>query len=69
MPNSPDSTVENHGSIFLSQPQNKQAIDWVGKHIGQGNGFQPYSPAIVVERRYITDIAAGTRNNVWVVSA
>jgi len=69
MPSGPDFTVENHGSIFLLQPQNKQAIDWVDEHIGQSNGFQPYSPTIAVEHRYIADIVAGIRNDGWVVSA
>jgi len=69
MPIRPDFTVENHGSIFLLQPQNKKAIDWVDEHIGHGNGFQPYSPAIVVEHHYIADIVAGIRNDGWLVSA
>ena len=69
MPNRPDFTVENHGSIFLLQPQNKEAIDWVDEHIGQDNGYQPYFPAVVVEHRYITDFVAGIRNDGWVVSA
>ena len=68
MSNNPDFTVENHGSIFLLQPQNKLAVGWVKKHIGQGNGFQPYFPIIVVEHRYITEIVAGIRNDGWVVS-
>ena len=69
MPNGPEFTVENHGSIFLLQPQNKQAVDWVKEHIGHGNGFQPYFPKIVVEHRYISDMVAGIRNDAWVVSA
>jgi predicted Zn-dependent protease len=69
MPNSPDFTVENHGSIFLLQPQNKQAVDWVKEHVGQGNGFQPYFPTIVVEHHYIADIVADIRNDGWVASA
>jgi hypothetical protein len=69
MPSSPDFTVESHGSIFLLQPQNEQAVDRVKAHIGQGNGFQPYSPTILAEHRYIGDIVAGIRNDGWVVSA
>jgi predicted Zn-dependent protease len=63
MPSGRDFTVENHGSIFLVQPQNKQAIDWVDQHIGQDNGYQPYFPAVVVEHRYIADIVAGIQND------
>jgi hypothetical protein len=53
MPNGPDFTVENHGSIFLLKPQSKQAVDWVDEHIGQETGFQPYFPTVIVEPRYI----------------
>jgi len=69
MPSGPDFTVENHGSIFLLQPQNKQAIDWVEEHIGPENGYQPYFPTIVVEHRFIANIVEGIQSNGLVVSA
>lgn len=69
MPSGHDFTVENHGSIFLLLPQNKEAVNWVKEHIGQGNGFQPYFPTIVVELCYIIEIVAGIRDDGWVVLA
>ena len=49
----PDFLVENHGSIFLLKPLTPSATSWIEEHIGQDNGFQPYFPTVVVERRYI----------------
>ena len=63
MPSSPDFAVENHGSIFLLQPQNEQAIAWVEEHIGPENGYQPHFPTVVVESRYIADIVQGIQND------
>ena len=58
----PDFFVENHGSIFLLNPQTDSAISWVEEHIGQGNGFQPYWPTCVIEHRYIWPIIEGIQN-------
>ena len=63
MPSSPDFAVENHGSIFLLQPQNEQAIAWVEEHIGPENGYQPYFPTVVVEPRYLADIVQGIQSD------
>jgi hypothetical protein len=63
MPTIPDFAVENHGSIFLLQPQNEQAIAWIEEHIGPENGYQPYFPTIVVEHRYIADIVEGIQDD------
>jgi hypothetical protein len=54
----PDFIVENHGSIFLLNPQTPAATFWVEGYIGQDNGFQPYWPTVAVEHRYIADIVA-----------
>ncbi len=69
MPSSPDFAVENHGSIFLLQPQNEQAVAWVEEHIGPENGYQPYFPTVVVEPRYIADIVEGIQNDGLAVQA
>lgn len=61
--NPPDFVVENHGSIFLLKPLTPSATSWVEEHIGQGNGYQPYFPTVVVEHRYIADIVAGIQND------
>jgi hypothetical protein len=47
-PGSPDFIVENHSSIFLVRPQNKQAVDWANVNIGSENGFQPCWPHAIV---------------------
>lgn len=54
-----DFVLENHGLIFLLRPQNENAIAWLRKHIGSGNGFQPYWPSVVVGHRYIGAIVEG----------
>jgi hypothetical protein len=59
----PDFVVENHGSIFLLKPLTPSATSWVEEHIGQGNGYQPYFPTVVVEPRYITDIVQGIQSD------
>jgi hypothetical protein len=58
-----DFLCENHGSIFLLKPLTPSATSWVEEHIGQGNGYQPYLPTVVVEHRYIADIVAGIQND------
>jgi hypothetical protein len=59
----PDFVVENHGSIFLLKPLTPSATSWIEEHIGQGNGYQPYFPTVVVEPRYIADIVEGIQND------
>jgi hypothetical protein len=59
----PDFFVENHGSIFLLRPLTPSAITWVEEHIGQDNGYQPYFPTVVVDRRFIADLVAGIQSD------
>jgi hypothetical protein len=59
----PDFLVENHGSIFLLKPLTPSATSWVEECIGQGNGYQPYFPTVVVEPRYVADIVEGIQND------
>ena len=54
-----DIRVENEGSIFLLRPSTDAARSWVNEHIGPDNGFQPYWPTVVIERRYAQDILEG----------
>jgi hypothetical protein len=61
--NQPDFVVENHGSILLLKPLTRSATSWVEEHIGQGNGYQPYFPTVVVEPRYIADIVQGIQSD------
>jgi hypothetical protein len=61
--NSPDFSVENHGSIFLLRPLSVSAELWVHENIGKENGFQPYFPTVVIEHRFVADIVEGIRND------
>lgn len=58
-----DFFCENHGSIFLLRPLTPSATSWVQEHIGQGNGYQPYFPTVVVEHRCIAEIVEGIQND------
>jgi hypothetical protein len=58
-----DFLIENHGSILLLKPLTPSATSWIGEHISQDNGYQPYFPTVVVEHRYIADIVAGIQND------
>ena len=63
--NSPtaDFELQNHGSIFLLNPQSTSARIWVDDHIGRDNGYQPHYPTVVIEHRYIADIVHGIQND------
>lgn len=54
-----DVVVENQGTIYLFRPLSDSARAWVDEHIGEGNGYQPYYPTVVIEHRYIGDIVHG----------
>jgi hypothetical protein len=56
-----DFKLENHGSIFLLRPLSRAAHCWVEEFIGEGNGFQPYFPTVVIEHSYVCDIIDGIR--------
>jgi hypothetical protein len=55
----PDFTIQDEGSILLLTPHTELAHDWIHEHIGRNNGYQPYFPTIVIERRYVSDILDG----------
>ena len=57
--NGPDFTIRDEGSILLLTPHTEPAHDWIHEHIGRNNGYQPYFPTIVIERRYVSDILGG----------
>ena len=54
-----DVKVKNEGSIYLLEPTSRAGIDWVNENIGEGNGYQPMWPTVLVEHRYTSDIVAG----------
>jgi hypothetical protein len=54
-----DVEIEDGGSVVLLRPLTPEAVVWVNENIGQDNGYQPYWPVVVVERRYVPDILEG----------
>jgi hypothetical protein len=56
-----DFRFENHGTIWLLHPLTGAAIDWVDQHIP--NDALHFGVAIVVEHRYVDDIAFGIQND------
>jgi hypothetical protein len=62
-PPSPDFTIRDEGSILLLTPHTEPARNWITENIGRDNGFQPYFPTIVIERRYVEAILHGIRDS------
>ncbi len=54
----PDFIVENHGSIMLLRAESPAAKEWQDEHLDLEEA-QRLCGAVVVEPRYIGDIAAG----------
>jgi hypothetical protein len=52
----PDFRIENHGSIFLFDPQNTSAEDHLRENVSQEALW--FGGALVVEPRYARDLAA-----------
>ncbi len=44
------------GSILLLAPLADAAREWVNENIGADNGYQPYYPTVLIERRYLPAI-------------
>jgi hypothetical protein len=54
-----DFTLRDEGSLILLTPVSPSAHEFVEERIGSENGFQPYWPTVVIERRYAQDIIEG----------
>ncbi|KKK96474.1 hypothetical protein LCGC14_2662380 [marine sediment metagenome] len=54
-----DVSVVGHGSIVMLYPQTPQAVEWIDKHIGPDNSYQPQYPTIICEPRYVDDVVEG----------
>ncbi len=54
-----DVQIENHGSVFLVRPLTNAATAWLDENIDCE--AQYFGGALVVEHRYIADIAEGMR--------
>jgi len=60
-----DYEIENHGTVFLVRPQNGTARDWLEEHVDEE--AQWFGGALVVEHRYIEDLAANLANDGFIV--
>ncbi|MFN6965182.1 MAG: hypothetical protein ACK4S4_15660 [Pyrinomonadaceae bacterium] len=54
-----DFDLYDDGSVMMLTPRTDAAREWVDEFIGEDNGFQPFYPKVIVERRYIGDIVRG----------
>jgi hypothetical protein len=54
-----DVSYEDNGSIVIFHPRSVRGRNWLEDNIGADNGYQPYWPAVVVERRYVIPILEG----------
>jgi hypothetical protein len=54
-----DISVEYHSSLYLLQPLNENASDWLYEHVA--DDAQWFMTALVVEPRHAADIVAGAR--------
>lgn len=58
-----DFSIRDEGSILLLTPHSEPARAWIHEYIGPDNGYQPYFPTIVIERRYVDAILDGIRES------
>ncbi len=56
-----DLYIENHGSIFLLYPVSEAGTEWIEEHIP--DDAMIWGDAVVVEHRYIADIAEGVMDD------
>lgn len=61
-----DFSIDNQGTIFLVQPNNEAAKQWLADNVE--DGAQWFSSSLVVEHRYIQDLVAGMREAGFSVS-
>jgi hypothetical protein len=54
-----DLSLRDEGSLILLIPLSPSAHEFVEERIGSDNGFQPYWPTVVIERRYAQNIIEG----------
>lgn len=61
IPRSIDVTVERDGSLFLLRPQNRRGRRWIEKNVDPDAMW--FGSALVVEPRYVVDVAEGMLND------
>lgn len=62
---SPDLTVENHGTIFLFRPESDAGRDWLAENTDPDAPW--FGDALAVEHRYAHDLATAASNDGLVV--
>lgn len=61
----PDFILENHGSLWLCRPQSSRAARHLARNVSPE--AQWYAGALVVEPRFVDNLAEGLRDNGWEV--
>jgi hypothetical protein len=56
-----DIRFDNHGSIWLANPLTEAGRDWMSEHLP--DDAQTWGEAVVIEPRYVADIAQGARDD------
>lgn len=56
---SADFYLRDEASIVLLTPLSPSAHEFVEERIGSDNGYQPYWPTVLIERRYAKAILEG----------
>ena len=54
-----DFTIDGHGSVFILIPHTPEAKDWVAEKISEDR--TEFGKGIVIEHRYVLDIATAIR--------
>lgn len=65
IPFTPDFTIENHGTIFLLNPQHRSACEWLAEHVDEDSLWS--NGALAVEHRFISDVVNHLRDDGFVV--
>jgi hypothetical protein len=59
MGQAPDFALEDHGSIWLLRPLDSAGRAWLEEHCPADDNHLYWAGALVVEPRYVPDLAAG----------
>ena len=56
-----DLRFENHGSLILMYPETREGRAWIKRHIH--NESPRWGAGVVIEPRYVADVAGGARQD------
>lgn len=51
-----DFTIRNHGTVFVVEPQNDEAYEWLRSHVG-AESWQWMGRSLAVDHRYALSLA------------